>query len=181
MRISTTSISLVAAAFGFIKHFANAQFAAKRNHYRIGHHCSQKHSLQINTTTTNLTSASTFGDYTGTTNLTYKVRTTQSTGAGNITLKVTSDFSPAGGPSVATPPNAGDALAYTCTSSNPGTACSGSQTSSTSSPTPVVSFGAGANSAIGGNSASVAWDLTNDPAYKTGSYSATVTFTVSAT
>ena len=137
--------------------------------------------LQVNTSTTTLTSAGIFADYTGTTSLTYKIRTTQSTGSGTITLKVTTDFAPANGPSVASPPTGGDTLSYTCTVSAPGTACSGPVTSSTSASTSVATFGAGASSALAGNAASVAWDLKNDPLYKTGSYSATVTFTVSAT
>jgi hypothetical protein len=138
--------------------------------------------LQVTTSTTTLTATGTiFNPYTGTTNLTYKIRTTQSTGTGTVTLKVTSDFSPANGPSVTTPPSAGDALTYTCTVSAPGTACSGSITASTSASTSVATFGAGASSANAGNSASTAWSLTNDPTYKTGSYSATVTYTISAT
>jgi hypothetical protein len=137
--------------------------------------------LQINTTTTTLTAASVFSNYTGTTNFSYKVRTTQTSGAAHIQLEVTSDFSPSGGPLVATPPTAGDALAYTCSVSSPATSCSGSQTSSTASATGVATFGAGASSALAGNSGSVGWTLTNDPTYQTGAYSATVTFTISAT
>src|SRR5450755_4194383 len=72
-------------------------------------------SIQVNTATTTLTNVGTiFAAYTGTTNLTYKMRTPKVGGSGTITLQVTSDFSPATGPSVATPPTAGDALAYTC-------------------------------------------------------------------
>ena len=138
-------------------------------------------SLQVDTATTTLTSSGIFANYTGSTALTYKIRTSASTGSGNITLRVTTDFSPAGGPSVLTPPNGGDTLAYTCTVAAPGTACTGSQTSSTTASTPLATFGAAANSATAGNSSSVAWTLVNDPAYKTGAYSATVTFTVSAT
>lgn len=138
--------------------------------------------IQINTATTSLTTATTtFSSYTGTTNLTYKIRTTQSTGTGTITLRVTSDFSPVGGPSVASPPTAGDLLQYSCTVASPGTACAGTQTSSTSSDTSVATFGADARSAAAGDSGSVAWTLTNDPVYKTGTYTATVTFTISAT
>lgn len=138
--------------------------------------------LQVTTSTTTLAAIGTiFNPYTGTTNLTYKIRTTQSTGTGSITLKVTSDFSPANGPSVATPPSAGDALTYTCTAAAPATACSGSQTASTTASTSVATFGAGASSANAGNSSSTAWSLTNDPVYHTGSYSATVTYTISAT
>ena len=138
--------------------------------------------IQINTATTTLTTASTtFAPYTGTTNLTYKIRTTQGSGTGAITLRVTSDFSPTGGPSVASPPTAGDLLQYTCTVASPGTACSGAQTASTGSDTSVGTFGADSRSAAAGNSGSVAWTLTNDPVYKTGTYTATVTFTISAT
>lgn len=137
--------------------------------------------LSVTTATTSLTNTGTiFNDYTGTTSLDYKIRTTKSGGTGTITLKVTADFAGAGGPSVATPPSSGDALTYTCTVSSPGTACSGSQTSSTTASTAVASFGADAHSVKAGNSSSVGWTLTNDPVYQTGSYSATVTFTISA-
>lgn len=138
--------------------------------------------IQIDTPATTLTTAGTvFNPYTGTTNFTYKIRTTKVGGSGTVTLQVTSDFAPAGGPSVGTPPSAGDTLAYTCTVVAPGTACAGSQTSSTTAATSVATFGANAKSAKAGNSGnSVSWSLTNDPLYETGSYSATVTFTISA-
>lgn len=128
-----------------------------------------------------------FANYTGTTSLTYFIRTTASGGTGTITLKVTTDFTCAsGGPCVATPPTAGDALTYSCTVATPGnggtaTPCSGSQTASTSTTTPVGTFGADAHSLNTGNSGSVSWTLTNDSKYKTGTYSAVVTFTISAT
>lgn len=123
-----------------------------------------------------------FNNYTGSTVVTYFVRTTQSTGSGTITLKVTTDFSPANGPSVTTPPTAGDALKYTCTATGPATACTGSQTASTSSTTSVATFGADAHTTTaGGSTATTSWTLTNDPVYKTGTYSATVTYTISAT
>jgi hypothetical protein len=120
-----------------------------------------------------------FGAFTGTTNLIYFVRTSQTTGSGTIQAKVTSDFSPAGGPSVPT----GD-LKYSCSASNPGnggtaTACTGSVTASTTDQT-IASFGPDARSSTTGNSASVQWTLNNSPAYKAGNYSATVTFTISA-
>ena len=136
--------------------------------------------------TTNLTATGTnFSSYTGTTSLTYFIRTTQSGGSGFIKLQVTTDFAPAGGPSVATPPTTGDALNYSCTVANPGnngtaTACTSPTTSSTTAQTSVATFGTDNRSLIGGNSASVAWTLTNDPKYKTGAYSAVVTFTISA-
>ena len=137
--------------------------------------------LSINPTSSLTNSGGSFGtDFTGTTNLTYKVRTVQSGGTGSITLKVTTDFGGTDGPKVANPPTAGDTLSYTCTVTSPGTGCSGSQTASTSADTPVSTFGADAKTAKAGNSGSVSWTLTNDPQYSTGSYTATVTFTISA-
>ncbi len=139
--------------------------------------------LTITTGTTNLTTGSTtFGTaFTGTTSLSYFIRTTKTTGTGTLTLKVTSDFAGSGGPSVGTPPSSGDALTYNCTVSAPGTACTGSQTASTTASTPFGTWGAGSSSTKAGNSASVAWSLTDDPVYATGTYTATTTFTISAT
>jgi hypothetical protein len=140
-------------------------------------------SLTVTTGTTSLTTASTaFGNpYTGTTSLTYMIRTKQTGGNGTVTAKITTDFAGVGaGPSVATPPSVGDALTYTCTVSSPGTACSGTLTASTTAATSVATFGAGANSTKAGNAASVAWSLTDDPAYATGTFAATTTFTISA-
>src|SRR5436190_6834351 len=105
-----------------------AQFAATGT-TTVSVAISAEAALQVTTTTTTLAATgTTFSAYTGTTSLLYKIRTTQSTGTGTITLKVTSDFSPINGPSVATPPSAGDALTYTCTVAAPGTGCSGSLT-----------------------------------------------------
>ena len=161
---------------------AHAQFAATGT-TTVSVSIAPEAALQINTATSTLSAAGTTfnNNYTGTTSLTYKVRTTKAGGSGTITLKVTTDFSPAGGPSVLTPPTAGDTLAYTCTLTSPGNGCSGSQVSSTAASTPVGSFGADAKSANAGNGGSVAWTLTNDPQYSTGTYTATVTFTISAT
>jgi len=123
-----------------------------------------------------------FSSYTGSTSLTYFIRTTQSGGTGSITLKVTADFSPANGPSVGSPPSTGDKLAYTCTVTGAGTGCTTSTSASTGTGTTVVTFGAGAHTVTfpGGDTATTAWTLTNDPKYYTGSYSATVTYTISA-
>jgi hypothetical protein len=139
--------------------------------------------LTVTTGTTNLaTTSTTFGNpFTGTTNLTYLIRTSKTSGTGTLTLKITADFSGTGGPSVTTPPTTGDALTYTCTVSSPGTACTGSQTASTASSTPLGTWGAAASSTKAGNSASVAWSLTDDPVYAAGTYTATATFTISAT
>jgi len=139
--------------------------------------------LTIGGSATTLASAGTnFADYTGTTPFTYFIRTTKSGGTGSIVLKVTTDFSDgtAKGPSVANPPDASDTLKYTATVSSPGTAASAGQQASTSTTSSVATFGADAHSVKAGNSASVAWDLSNDPLYPTGSYTATVTFTISA-
>jgi len=139
--------------------------------------------LSITAATTPLaTTGTNFGTpFTGTTTMNYLIRTSAKSGTGTITLQITSDFSGAGGPSVGTPPTAGDALAYTCAVSAPGTPCSGTQTAATKAATAVGSFGAGASTAKAGNAASVGWSLTDDPAYATGTYAATATFTISAT
>lgn len=136
-------------------------------------------SIRIDTGATTLATAGTnfTNPYSGTTNFTYKVRTKQSGGTGSITLRVSTDFG-AGGPSVGAPVN-GDLLTYTCTNSGVGTACPSAVTALTTD-TNVVSFGANAKSASAGDTGSVVWSLTNDPAYATGTYTATVTFTVSA-
>jgi hypothetical protein len=118
-------------------------------------------------------------NYTGQTNFIYKIRTSAAGGTGSITLRVTADFN-AGGPSVNAPPTAGDTLAYTCTVSNPGTGCNGSLTAQTGEATSVATFGSNAKSTKAGNSGSTSWTLINDPLYSTGTYNATVTFTISA-
>jgi hypothetical protein len=139
--------------------------------------------LTVTTGTTTLATASTtFGaPFTGNTSLLYFIRTTKTGGTGTLTLKITSDFAGTGGPSVTTPPSTGDALTYACTVSTPGTACTGSQTASTSAATPLGTWGAAANSIKAGNAASVAWSLTDDPVYATGTYTATATFTIAST
>lgn len=138
-------------------------------------------SISINTPTSTLSASSSFADFTGATAFTYKLRTSASTGSGNIQLEVTTDFSPANGPSVASPLTGSDRLSYTCTVASPGTGCSGSQTASTTTQTPVATFGADAHTAVAGNSGSITWNLTNDPQYKPNTYTAVVTFTISAT
>jgi hypothetical protein len=133
--------------------------------------------------------STTFADYTSTTTLTYKVRTTAA-GTGNVTVYVSTDFSAGGsggGPSVLTPPNAGDALTYTCTAGSPVTGtttpCATAQTATTvaGSATNVVSFAHSTQSDKAGDAITTSWDLTNDPSYKAGSYNAVATYTISAT
>jgi hypothetical protein len=112
----------------------------------------------------------------------YEVRTSPA-GSGKITMQVTNDFSPTGGPSAAS-----GALTYTCGSANYGTACTGTQTASTSAQTPVLTLPASACTGGGGacssqdpNSVNMTFTLTDNPSYSTGSYSAVITFTISAT
>ena len=129
-------------------------------------------SFTVGSGTTTLTASDTkFGGYAGTTSFTYKIRTTQSGGTGSIVVQVTT-FG-AGGPAVAD-------LAYTCTAAS-GTACGSSTAASTTSGTSVVTFGADAHSADAGDAGSTAWALADKPSVKTGSYTSTATYTISAT
>jgi hypothetical protein len=125
-----------------------------------------------------INTGSAFNSYTGSLTVQYRARTSPG-GTGSITLMATSDFPCAsGGPCIATPPSAGDALTYTCSGATLGTGCSGTQTLSTAASTPVVT---GIPSSASNGSVTLSFSLTNDPKYKTGTYSATLTFTVSAT
>jgi len=124
---------------------------------------------------------------TGNITLTYRTRTSQGTGQGFITVKATADFTPAGGPSITHPASAGDKFTYTCGVTTLGTPCSGIQMVSTTSATNVLSIGSSACTGGGApcsttdpNSVYVTFTLTDDPEYKTGSYSATLTWTISA-
>lgn len=128
-----------------------------------------------------------FESFTGSMTLSYRARTGEATGQGRITVKATSDFRPAGGPSIAAPPNSADKFTYICGGATLGVSCSGVQTMSTTSATTVVTMGA--SSCTGGgapcstanpNTANILFILPDDPKYKTGSYSATLTFTISA-
>jgi hypothetical protein len=138
-------------------------------------------SITINSPTTTLgTTAGTFGaPFTGSTGFSYKIRTNKAGGSGTVMVQITTDFS-AGttGPSVAAPPTAGDALTYTCTAAPSGSACSSAQTASHATATNVISFGNNAHSTLAGDAGSVAWSMTNDPLYETGTYTATATFTI---
>lgn len=125
-------------------------------------------------------SGDTLADYIGTTSFTYFIRTGTVGGSGFIKLQVTKDFTPSGGPSVAAPLSPDDTLRYACAVSSPGTACSGTQFASTSSQTLVGTFIGNSHSAKNGNSASILWMLSNDPLYATGTYIATITYTISA-
>ena len=175
---------LFATALGLLltASLAHAQLGGSTGTSSVSVAVAAEAALTVNTSTTTLSSTGTnFSSYTGSTSLTYFIRTTPTSGHGSIVLEVTTDFSPTGGPSVGSPPTSGDALTYNCTVSSPGTACTGPLTAKTSSTTNVGTLGPDAHSTFAGNSASVAWTLTNDPVYKVGTYTATVTFTVNAT
>jgi hypothetical protein len=121
-----------------------------------------------------------FENFAGAVTVQYRVRTMVSTGSSFITLRAASDFSPANGPSIA-----GADLTYACSGATVGTACSGSQTVSISSQTNVVSVGSGVctGDGCGGaspNSVTVNLNLVDSPVFKSGSYSTTLTFSISA-
>ncbi len=125
----------------------------------------------------------TFLPFTGSLAVSYLVRTTPTGTGGTITLKVASDFSPGGGPSAAS-----NALTYVCSGATLGTACSGTQTASTTSSTPVLTVpvsactgGGGSCSSQSPNSVNLNFTLVDSPVYPTGTYSANITFTISAT
>jgi hypothetical protein len=130
-------------------------------------------------------SGTVFDAFTGSLTINYKART--GTGTYSITMRATSDFPATGGPSIGAPPSSGDALTYTCTGATLGTGCSGTQTVVTTSPgTPVVTIptssctgGGSPCSSSNPNTVTLIFSLTDDPKYKTGSYSATLTFTIS--
>jgi hypothetical protein len=131
-----------------------------------------------------------FATYAGSLTIQYRARTTVSSGTGSITVKASSDFTCAsGGPCIATPPSTGDALSYTCTGATLGSNCAGSQTMSTTTAKNVVTTIPAAACTGGGspcttadpNTVTLNFSLSDDPKYKTGSYSASLLFTISAT
>jgi hypothetical protein len=174
---------IASLAFGLLAMAGAAQAQNVTNNLKLT--VAPEASLTITSASDTLlaTSGGTFGlPFTGTTTFSYKIRTATTSGTGQIQLKVTTDFG-SGGPSVANPAQ-GDALTYTCLATvKTGTAtpCTGSLQPSTTGQTNVVSFGASTRSAQGGDSGSVAWTLPNDPQYLDGTYTAVVTYTISAT
>ncbi|HUQ94018.1 MAG TPA: hypothetical protein VM120_20225 [Bryobacteraceae bacterium] len=115
-----------------------------------------------------------FEAYTGNTTFTYKVRTSPTTGTGSVTAQVTTEFTGTGAPTTAD-------VSYTAATTGVGTANGSSTTASASAGTNVLSFGADAHSNDAGDSATISWSLADRPTYKTGTYSTTVTLTMSAT
>jgi hypothetical protein len=124
---------------------------------------------------TNLTQGvGAFALYTGSTTVTFSIRTTKVGGSGSITL-LAAEFAPAGGPLVSN----GD-LTYTCSGSpTVGSPCVGTITASTGSATSVVGS-IGADAKADGTGVTVNWTLANSPLFSTGTYTSTVTFTLSS-
>jgi hypothetical protein len=129
-----------------------------------------------------LISGTAFSAYTGALPLTFRARTSAS-GAGSITVQANGDFTPAGGPSVAS-----GMLTYTCTGGGYGSACSGTQTVSVTAQRPVLTLGS--QSCTGGGSGCSAMDpasvdlmlrLDNDPVVQTDNYQVQLIFTISGT
>ena len=185
LRRFTRSSALAAVALIAGQAYAFGQFAGNGT-TTLSVAVAAESAISITSATTNLTEATGSGifgaRFTGTTNFSYKVRTTTTGGSGSITVKITADFA-AGGPSVATPPT-GDAMTYSCTAAASATACTGPITASTTTATTVATFATNAHSTAGTGSSdagTLIWTLPNDPVYKTGTYTATATLTISAT
>jgi hypothetical protein len=133
----------------------------------------------VQPTVTLIHAGTTFANFTGTVTVQYKVRTTPS-GSSTLVVKAASDFSPATGPSVA-----GGDLTYTCSGATLGSNCSGTPTISTTATTNVVTVGAGVctGAGCGGsdpNSVSVSLILADSPTFKTGTYTNSLLFSISA-
>jgi hypothetical protein len=117
------------------------------------------------------------GNLSGTLTVSFWSRTSDG-GGGSITVQGASDFSSAGGPSIAN-------ITYMCSGATLGTGCSGNQTLAISTQTPLVTIPGG--TCTGGGSAcstqqpnTVLLTFTgpNKPHFKTGTYSALITFTI---
>ena len=137
-------------------------------------------SLSVPTSATLTHSGTIFNAFSGTVTVQYRARSTAA-GGGTLTLRVTQDFQ-TGGPSVA-----GGDLTYTCGSAGLGTACV-STTASTTTATSVVTLpasgctgGGSPCSATNPNTVLVTFTLADRPVVDTGTYTANVQFTISAT
>jgi hypothetical protein len=137
-------------------------------------------SLSVPGSATLLNSGTIFNAFSGAVTVQYRARTTAA-GGGTLTLKVTQDFQ-AGGPSV----SAGD-MTYICGAAGLGTPCSSTTASTTTATTVVtlpVSACTGGGSPCSGtdpNTVLVTFSLADRPAVKTGTFTANVQFTISAT
>ena len=122
-----------------------------------------------------------FSPFTASMTMNYRARTTAA-GGGNITAKATTDFTPSGGPSISS-----GQVTYSCSGATLGTACSATQTVSTTSATGVITLpvsactgGGTPCSTANPSSVSIGITLTNSPASSTGTYQVTLQFTASA-
>jgi hypothetical protein len=136
--------------------------------------------LSVPANLTLATSGSTFNHFTGTLTVSYRARTTP-VGSASVTVSASSEFSPGGGPTIAS-----GALTYTCGSTELGTPCSPAQTVAVSTARPVVTVGGSACTGGGGSCTSsdpatvqLSFTLANSPVYKTGTYTTTMVFTIS--
>jgi hypothetical protein len=118
------------------------------------------------------------GNLSGTLTVSYWARTSDG-GGGSVTVQAASEFSPAGGPSAAS-------VSYLCSGATLGTGCSGIQTLATSTQTSVVTLPGGTCTGGGTvcstqepNTVLLTLSALNKPQYKTGTYSALITFTIS--
>jgi len=119
-----------------------------------------------------------FGTMSGSLTVSYWARTSSS-GGGSVTVQAGSDFSPSGGPSVSS-------VTYSCSGATLGTGCSGNQTLATSTQAPLVSLpgnactgGGAACSTQDPNTVLLTFSAPNKPRYKTGTFSAQITLTIS--
>jgi hypothetical protein len=124
-----------------------------------------------------------FNTYSNSLTISYRIRSTGTGTGGTITVKASADFSPGGGPAVSN-----NTFNYTCSGASLGTPCSGTQTVSLSAATSVLTIPAGVCTGGGApcssadpNTESISLTLANDPGYQTGTYSATLLFTISST
>jgi hypothetical protein len=118
------------------------------------------------------------GSLSGSLLVSYWARTSDG-GSGSITVQAASDFTPAGGPSISS-------VTYVCSGATLGTGCSGPQSLATSTQSPLVSIPGGVCTGGGGvcssqdpNTVLINLSAPDKPHYKTGTYSALITFTIS--
>lgn len=129
-----------------------------------------------------LTKADTlFGSFTGNSTVTYKIRTSEVGGGGTLKVSV-AQFAPATGPTL----GATSDLSYgvpTITSGGSGSATAGAAQANVDAATnyTIVQFGTDFHSADAGDQAQIDWTLLDRPTYKTGTYTAVATWTISAT
>lgn len=178
MKSFTYNLAAFVMGFSAFCGMTNAQTATQTARIQLN----PAASIVVPSSVTLANSGTAFSNYQGTLNLGFLIRTTP-TGTGSLTLQAT-EFSPTSGPTV----SSGD-LVYTCGASSIGAACSSSSptTVSTSTATSVVSsFGSSrctGNGCSGSNPQSVQVNFTviNSPQHSTGTYTSTLTFTISAT